>query len=95
MEENQAANRALEAELASRNLTFRPASGAALPGVEPYWKEDGFAVFDLDRKEAAALGDAWLQRAVVWLGNGEVSLLFCGEGHWEACSLVEVAKGAP
>ncbi len=84
---NEAANARLLRALVGARQPWLPAFGASLPGVEPAWREEGFAVLDWDRDEACRWGREWGQRAVVWLGDGVTELLFCSEGRAVACRL--------
>jgi|GEM_PF-2040090 hypothetical protein len=84
---NQQANRDLEQSLRDEELAFAAAWGGSLPGVEPVWREDGFAVFGLTRMEAAELGEAWGQKAVVWLDAENAELVFCAEKQSVLCGL--------
>ena len=93
LEENQAANARLEAALAEAGAVFGPAWGASLPGIEPPWREDGFAVRGLSRERAAQLGLEWGQQAVVWLDAGATELLFCATGDTVSCGLRHFEEG--
>lgn len=84
---NQQANCDLEQSLGEAGLDFSPAWGGSLPEVTPSWREDGFAVNGLTRQEAAELGEAWGQRAVVWLDSQSAELVFCAEKQTVLCGL--------
>ena len=84
---NQQANRDLEQSLGKAGLDFSPAWGCSLPEVTPNWRENAFAVNGLTRQEAAELGEAWGQRAVVWLDSQSAELVFCAEKQTVLCGL--------
>jgi hypothetical protein len=73
--ENQAANRRLEAEITRRGWRWLPARGrnAAATHVEP-----SFAIMDITREGALALGRQFGQAAIVFVDSKGVSLLWCG-----------------
>ncbi|KAA3608272.1 MAG: DUF3293 domain-containing protein [Planctomycetota bacterium] len=84
---NEAANGRLLRQLVASGLQWGPAYGASLPGVEPSWREEGFAVFGLDRPQAAELGRNWGQRAVVWLDSEASELVFCDPEMAVSCGM--------
>lgn len=85
--ENAAANARLLRRLEAENRVWDEAWGGALPGVDPQWREEGFAVFGLSREEACTLGRAFGQRAVVFLELDASYLLFCADGTAHACGV--------
>ncbi len=91
--ENRAANALLHESLETACQDFTQAWGASLPGVEPAWKEDGFAVHGLSRERAAQLGLEWGQQAVVWLDADATELLFCATGEAIPCGLRHFEEG--
>lgn len=84
---NRAANERLAEALREAGEDFDASWGASLPGVEPAWKEHGFAVFGWTREDAAQWGRAWGQRAVVWMDPETAELLFCAEEAAVQCGL--------
>lgn len=84
-EENEAANARLLRALVAAGLPWTPAFGASLPGVEPAWREDGFALFGLRAEEAARWGRDWGQRAVVFLDREGPALILCAEAKRIPC----------
>lgn len=85
--ENDAAQARLEAELRAAGQRFAPAAGAALPGVEPRWREEGCALLGVTRAEALAWGRRYRQRALVRLEPDRAELLFCADGRAVACDV--------
>lgn len=75
---NVLANQKLESFLKSKNLSYGWSYGCNKPGDLPVWREDGYAVYGLDKTEAFELGSAWKQRAVVFYEKEDIQLLFCG-----------------
>ncbi len=90
---NTAANLRLTAALEQAQVEHRDAWGASLPGVEPAWRESGFAVLGWSQEQAAAWGRKWSQRAVVWLDSEASLLLFCASGEALACGMEILAGG--
>jgi hypothetical protein len=87
--ENEAANARLLRDLVASGAEWSPAHGASLPGVEPSWREEGFAVRGWSRTEACRWGREWGQRAVVWCGDQVADLLFCAEERAVSCLIRE------
>ncbi|TAH34859.1 MAG: DUF3293 domain-containing protein [Planctomycetota bacterium] len=84
---NVAANARLLRALVARQVPWEPAWGGSLPGVQPAWKEDGFAAFGWTRAEALRWGREYGQRALVWLDAETAGLLFCADGRFAPCGL--------
>lgn len=82
---NEAASARLLRALTAAGLPWVLAWGGSLPGVRPAWREEGVAVFDLDREAALRLGRDWGQRAVVLLARDEAGLLTCDDGRFHRC----------
>jgi hypothetical protein len=84
---NSAANARLAAALAEAGEDFEASWGASLPGVEPAWREEGFAVYGWTREEAGDWGRRFGQRAVVYLDPESAELVFCAEAWAVVCGL--------
>jgi len=82
---NQTAQAGLLRALTAARITWVPAWGGSLPGVEPAWRDEGFGLMDLGRDAAFSWGRSWGQTAVVHLGPGECELLLCQERRSLAC----------
>lgn len=73
--ENQAAQRALEADLRARGLSFVPGEGKS---PDSPWREASVLVLDLEREDAIALGRKYGQVAIVCgQGEGPAELVVC------------------
>lgn len=86
-EDNRRMNLELASELEANGEDFDASWGASLPGVEPAWKEHGFAVYGWTREEARDWGRRVAQRAVVYLDGESVDLIFCEPGWAVVCGL--------
>ena len=84
---NEAANARLLRDLVAQGMAWAPAWGGSLPGVEPGWREEGFALFGLSRGEAAGWGLRYAQRALVWLDAESSELLVCEDLESVSCGL--------
>ena len=84
---NAEANARLSAELAEAGEEFEASWGASLPGVEPAWREEGFAVYGWNREQAREWGQRFGQRALVYLDPESADLVFCAEGWAVVCGL--------
>jgi hypothetical protein len=73
---NEAAERALERELASEGATFWPAIGGARDGS---WSEPGVALARFDRVRACAYGTRYGQLAVYELTADQVHVVRCDD----------------
>jgi hypothetical protein len=71
---NEAAERTLERELASRGLTFWVALGRSR---DDSWSEPGVALAGIDRADACELGDRYGQLAVYELTDDHVYVVRC------------------
>ena len=65
--DNEAAQRALEAEIAAHGLRSLPAQGRDPSGAWP--PETSVLVFDLNREAATMLARRWRQNAFLWVGQ--------------------------
>jgi len=84
---NAAANERLASELTAAGEEFEASWGASLPGVEPAWREEGFAVYGWTREQARNWGQRFGQRAVVYLDPESAELVFCAEAWAVVCGL--------
>jgi len=84
---NEAANARLLRALTAAGQPWLLAWGGSLPGVAPAWREEGFAVLDLDRQAAARWGREWGQRAVVLLARDVAGLLACADERFHPCGV--------
>ncbi len=91
LEWNREANRRLAEALDAAGVPYTPAWGGSLPGVEPAWREDGFALHGLGRESALEWGRRARQRALVWLEPGLAGLLFCADGSLVRCGVREMS----
>jgi len=74
---NAEANVRLANELRELGYEFGDSYGCSPAGEEPYWREEGFAVYDLSIDQAYDLGAKWGQRAVVYNACSKQQMLFC------------------
>jgi len=91
---NEAANLRLARALDRAGVPRTAARGASLPGAEPAWQEDGFALHGLTQAEARDWGLRWEQRALVWLTPAAAGLLFTADGTLVWCSVRDLAPAA-
>jgi hypothetical protein len=84
---NAHANARLAEALVEAGEEFEASWGASLPGVEPAWREEGFAVYGWTREQASKWGQRFGQRAVVYLDPESVELVFCAEAWAVVCGL--------
>lgn len=84
---NEGANGSFFRKVVQIGLPWAPAWGSSLPDVEPSWREEGFALFGLNRSEAASWGRDWGQRAVVFLAHEHSELIFCDEELAVSCGM--------
>jgi len=75
---NEAAERALERELSSDEVTFWPALGRSRDGS---WSEPGVALAGFDRARACAYGKRYGQLAIYELTEDEVHVVRCDEAE--------------
>ncbi|GIW17605.1 MAG: hypothetical protein KatS3mg064_0762 [Tepidiforma sp.] len=73
-EENEARNRALQAEIERRGWRWLPAEGRSPEGAH---REPSFAVFGATLDEALALGRQFGQAAIVWFDGETARLAWC------------------
>ena len=90
---NLAANERLVAALRTAEVHFQDAYGASLPGTEPAWREDGFALRGVARDEAAGWGRRYGQRALVRIDAEGCGLLFCTDDTLVPCAVRVLADG--
>jgi hypothetical protein len=90
---NRAANERLAADLRAAGVRFQDAYGASLPGTDPAWREDGFALRGVGREEAVAWGRRFGQRALVRVDADGCGLLFCAEDTLVPCAVRALADG--
>jgi hypothetical protein len=84
---NECANAQLRNDLETAGVAFEESYGASLPGVRPGWREDGFVLFGLTKKQAEQWGRQVAQRSLVWLDAEGVGLLFCDGSDYVPCGL--------
>jgi hypothetical protein len=84
---NTEANARLAEALTAAGEEFEASWGASLPGVEPAWREEGFAVYGWTREQAREWGQRFGQRAVVYLDPESAELVFCAEAWAVVCGL--------
>jgi hypothetical protein len=91
---NEAANLRLARALARSGVPHTAARGSSLPGGEPAWQEDGFALHGLALAEARDWGLRWQQRALVWLTPAAAGLLFVADGTLVSCGVRDLGAAA-
>jgi Protein of unknown function (DUF3293) len=78
-DENRARHARLETDVSARGYEAFPGEGV---GDDGEWSpEASLLILGMPRAEAAALGHAYAQRAVVWGGVGESALLVVCAPH--------------
>jgi len=89
---NRAADCRLLRSLVANRWAWSPARGRSLPGVEPAWREDGFAVFGLKTEEMGRIGAEWGQKALVFVTSGSAGLVMIEDLQEIHCGLREIVE---
>ena len=83
--DNHTANALLLQALVTGGHSWAPACGFSKPDSAESWREDGFAVFGWSASAACEWGRKYGQKAVVFVDQGQFSLLFCATEQANRC----------